>query len=211
MRPQHGVRLQGGVSTGSTLTDICDVADKVPEMLLSAATPANATTPQVLAVSTNNADAVRNQWIPAQFARQQSPFLTNVKFAGSYTIPRADVLVSGTFRSVPGPEIYANYTATNAVIQPSLGRVLSGGYVVANLPVTILEPGTMYGERLNLVDMRRGQDPPRRPHQDGREPRCLQPVQRQHRAHRQQRVRDLAAADVDPAGPLAKIGVQFDF
>jgi hypothetical protein len=154
MRPQAGLRLQGGVSTGSTLTDICDVTDKVPEMLLGAATPANATTPQVLAVSTNNSDAIRNQWIPAQFCRQRSPFLTNVKFAGSYTIPRADVLVSGTFRSVPGPEIYANFTATNAVIAPSLGRTLSGG--VANVPVTIVEPGTMYGERLNQVDMRVG-------------------------------------------------------
>ena len=154
MRPQAGVRLQGGISTGQTLTDICDISEKVPEMLLSAATPANATTPQVLAVSTNNADAIRGQWIPAQYCRQRSPFLTNVKFAGSYTISRADVMVSGTFRSVPGPEIYANYTATNAVIQPSLGRVLSGG--VANLPVTIVEPGTMYGERLNQVDMRFG-------------------------------------------------------
>ena len=154
MRPQAGLMLQGGVSSGSTLTDICDVAEKVPEMLLGTATPANATTPQVLAVSTNNADAIRTQWIPAQFCRQSSPFLTNVKFAGSYTIPHADVLVSGTFRSVPGPEIYANYTATNAVIQPSLGRVLSGG--VANLPVTIVEPGTMYGERLNQVDVRFG-------------------------------------------------------
>ena len=154
MRPQAGVRLQGGVSTGSTLTDICDVADKVPEMLLAAATPANATTPQVLAVSTNNSDAIRNQWIPGQYCRERSPFLTNVKFAGSYTIPRADVLVSGTFRSVPGPEIYANYTATNAVVAPSLGRNLSGG--VANLPVTIVQPGTMYGERLNQVDMRVG-------------------------------------------------------
>jgi hypothetical protein len=154
LRLQAGMMLQGGVSTGSTLTDICDVAEKVPEMLLGTATPANATTPQVLAVSTNNADAVRNQWIPAQYCRERSPFLTNVKFAGSYTIPRADVLVSGTFRSVPGPEIYANYTATNAVIQPSLGRLLSGG--VANLPITIVEPGTMYGERLNQVDMRFG-------------------------------------------------------
>jgi hypothetical protein len=108
----------------------------------------------VLAVSTNNAAAIQNQWTPAQYCRQHSPFLTNVKFAGSYTIPRADVLVSGTFRTVPGPEIYANYTATNAVIQPSLGRVLSGG--VTNLPVTIVEPGTMYGERLNQVDMRFG-------------------------------------------------------
>ena len=154
MRPQAGVMLQGGVSTGRTLTDICDVAEQVPEMLLGTATPANATTPQVLAVSTNNSDAIRNQWIPGQYCRQRSPFLTNVKFAGSYTIPRADVLVSGTFRSVPGPEIYANYTATNAVIAPSLGRSLSGG--VANLPVTIVEPGTMYGERLNQVDMRFG-------------------------------------------------------
>ncbi len=155
MRPQAGVMLQGGLSTGSTLTDMCDVAAKVPEMLLGTLTAAsNATTPQVLAVSTNNAAAIQNQWIPAQYCRQTSPFLTNVKFAGSYTIPRADVLVSGTFRSVPGPEIYANYTATNAVVQPALGRVLSGG--VSNLPVTIVEPGTMYGDRLNQVDMRFG-------------------------------------------------------
>jgi hypothetical protein len=80
--------------------------------------------------------------------------LTNVKFAGSYTVPRFDVLVSGTFRSVPGAEIYANYVATNAVIVPSLGRALSGG--VSNLPVTILKPGSLYGERLNQVDMRVG-------------------------------------------------------
>ena len=157
MRPRAGLMLQGGISTGSTLTDICDVAAKVPEMLFGTTTAAsNVVTPQVLVVSTANTttaqSAIQNQWIPAQFCRQHSPFLTNAKFAGSYTIPRADVLVSGTFRSVPGPEIYANYTATNAVIQPSLGRVLSGG--VANLPVTILEPGRMYGDRLNQVDMR---------------------------------------------------------
>ena len=104
MRPQAGVRLQGGISTGSTLTDICAVAEKVPEMLLGVTSPSNATTPQVLAVSTGNSAAIANQWIPAQYCRQRSPFLTNVKFAGSYTIPRADVLVSGTFRSVPGPK-----------------------------------------------------------------------------------------------------------
>jgi hypothetical protein len=113
-----------------------------------------ATAPNVLAVATANGAAVTNQWTPAQYCRQESPFLTNVKFAGTYTIPRADVLVSGTVRSVPGAEIYANYVATNAVIAPSLGRPLSGG--VANLPVTIVEPGTMYGDRLNQVDLRFG-------------------------------------------------------
>jgi hypothetical protein len=157
MRPQAGVRLQGGISTGSTLIDICDVAEKIPEMLLATTVAAsNATSPQVLAVSTGNmasiAASIANQWIPAQYCRQSSPFLTNVKFAGSYTVPRVDVVVSGTFRSVPGAEIYANYVATNGIIAPSLGRSLSGG--VTNLPVTIVKPGTLYGERLNQVDMR---------------------------------------------------------
>jgi hypothetical protein len=69
-------------------------------------------------------------------------------------MPQVDVLVSATFRSVPGPEIYANFVATNAVIAPALGRSLAGG--AANLPVTILEPGQMYGERLNQVDVRMG-------------------------------------------------------
>ena len=90
------------------------------------------------------------------------------------------MLVSGTFRSVPGPEIYANYTATNAVVAPSLGRTLSGG--VANLPVTIVEPGTTYGERLNQVDMRfaaRFILP--RTREDGRQLRRLQRLQREHR------------------------------
>ena len=157
MRPQNGLLLQGGLSTGSTLIDVCQVAEKLPEILLGTAPlggAGGATSPQVLAVSTGNGAAITNQWTPAQYCRQQSPFLTNVKFAGSYTIPRADVLVSGTFRSVPGPEIYANYVATSAVIAPSLGRNLSGG--AANLPVTIVEPGTLYGERLNQVDLRFG-------------------------------------------------------
>ena len=156
-RPQNGVLLQGGLSSGSTLTDICEVAEKIPEMLLGTAALGGAgaaSSPNVLAVATSNGAAITNQWTPGQYCRQQSPWLTNLKFAGSYTIPRLDLLVSGTFRSVPGPEIYANLVATNAIIAPSLGRPLAGG--VANLPVTIVEPGTMYGERLNQVDVRFG-------------------------------------------------------
>jgi len=152
MRPQSGLALQGGVSTGGTLTDICEVAEKVPESLL--VTTVTATTPQVLAVSAGNGSSIVNQWIPAQYCRQRSAYLTNVKFSGSYTVPRLDVLVSGTFRSIPGPEIYANYVATNAVIATPLGRNLSGG--ATSLPVTIAEPGKLYGERLNQVDMRVG-------------------------------------------------------
>jgi hypothetical protein len=82
----------------------------------------------------------------------ESPFLTQVKFIGVYTVPRIDVQVSGTFQSIPGPQVAANFVASNALVAPSLGRPLSGG--AANVTVAILEPGALYGERMNQLDLR---------------------------------------------------------
>jgi hypothetical protein len=44
---------------------------------------------------------------------------------GSYTIPKVDVLFSGTFRSDQGGALAANWVVSNALVQPSLGRPLS--------------------------------------------------------------------------------------
>jgi hypothetical protein len=158
MRLQSGVLVQGGLSTGSTLTDICEVAEKLPEILLAAPGVGGGapTSPTVLATSAGGATAtaINGVWTAAQYCRQQSAWLNNIKFLSSYTVPKLDLLLSGTFRSTPGPETLANYVATNAVIAPSLGRNLSGG--TANMTVNVLEPGSLYGERLNQVDVRAG-------------------------------------------------------
>jgi hypothetical protein len=124
-RPRAGVLLQGGISTGRTVTDTCEIRQRLPETGL--------TNP---------------------FCRVTTAFLTQAKFLGTYIIPRIDVQVSGTFQSLPGPSLLANYVASNALVQPSLGRPLSGN--AANVTVSILEPGTMYGERLNQLDLRFG-------------------------------------------------------
>ena len=75
-----------------------------------------------------------------------------MKFLGTYTVPKVDVQVSGTFQSIPGPPILANYVAPNALVAPSLGRSLSGN--AQNVNVALVEPGTLYGDRLNQVDLR---------------------------------------------------------
>jgi len=62
------------------------------------------------------------------------------------------VLVAGTFRSEQGNQLAATYQVPNSVAQQSLGRPLSGGtpFVFVNL----IEPGTLYGERVNVFDLR---------------------------------------------------------
>lgn len=159
MRAGRGMLLQGGLSTGKRMKDFCSVVAQLPEVVFGSPAPnligvlgtvgfgqnAPGTT------ATNTAAGNIN---PAQFCHQETKFNTQVKFLGSYTIPRVDVLLSGAFQSLPGPAIAAFYVASNALVAPSLGRSLSGN--TANVTADIIPPGGMYGERLNQLDVRIG-------------------------------------------------------
>ena len=124
-RLQGGLVLQGGVSAGSRLTDICDIIDDVPETVLAVAATAPSFT----------------------YCRVEEPMLAQYKAFAAYVLPY-DIRISGTLQSLPGPQVEANnnYTGT----PPGLGRAFATGSATVNL----IEPGTTYGDRLNQVDLR---------------------------------------------------------
>jgi hypothetical protein len=127
--------LQGGLGTGRFEFSNCVAVDNPGQFyngfLTNAGTAAAATT-------------------LTQFCAWQTPFLTQLKTIAGYTFP-GDIQASVAFQSLPGREIQAVWAATNAFITPSLQRPLASANTY---PVSLVEPGTMYGDRLNQVDLR---------------------------------------------------------
>src|SRR5262249_47255390 len=124
-RLKHGILLQGGVSTGQTVTDICNVL---------------ATSPNATAVGQFGAAPPGNTPVGGPYCHQVTNWMgqTQLKMLGTYTVPKADVTVAATFQSVPGPQVAANYIVPNSQVQPTLGRALSGG--AANVTVNLIAP-----------------------------------------------------------------------
>ena len=78
-----GVQFQGGINTGKTVQDNCAVRAQVPEL-----TTAAGVSP---AVNVGN-----------PYCHSDPGFITKATALGSYTMPKVDVLVSGTLRSDQG-------------------------------------------------------------------------------------------------------------
>jgi hypothetical protein len=76
--------------------------------------------------------------------------LLRVTALGSYTVPKIDVLLATTFRSEQGQQLAANWAVTRA--NTTLDRPFAGGSQTVN--VNLIEPGTLYGDRANQLDLR---------------------------------------------------------
>jgi hypothetical protein len=137
-----GLTLQAGTSTGRTSENDCDIVAQLPETLFRAPGIPNPASPLA--------------WRPAQFCDRQTPWLTQFKGYAVYTVPRVDVQLAGTFRSVPGEAMRAVFNASNAYLaaNSTLGRPLAGG--AANIAIDLLEPNTMFLDRRNELDLRFG-------------------------------------------------------
>jgi hypothetical protein len=149
-RLKNGVTLQAGMSTGKTMEDNCEIVAALPEMNNFPA-----------AVGTLPAS-----WRAAEWCHRESPFLTQFKAYGVYVVPKIDVQVAGSFRSLPGQigppalppntDVNVALTATNAFLatNSTLGRPLAGNAPSINLQ--LLEPYTTYLDRRNELDLRFG-------------------------------------------------------
>ena len=86
------------------------------------------------------------------FCHNDPGIITRLSGLAAYTIPRIDVSVSGTFRSDPGLPLSANYAVPASELTAALGRPPAGG--VPNIVVNLVEPGDVFGDRINEIDLR---------------------------------------------------------
>jgi hypothetical protein len=142
-RLPQGIIFQGGLSTGHQTTDFCDVQDP-------AKAGNNALVEMLVTANQSLASChMAQNWLP------------QVKFLGSYTIPKIDVQLGASFQSIPGVEYSAQYAAPNSdlarpVASGGLGRLPSGGVATGTTTVNLIQPGTLYGPRFNQIDARLG-------------------------------------------------------
>ena len=92
-----------------------------------------------------------------RFCHNEEPFQTTLRGLASYTIPKVDVLISGTVRSQPPAPLNATWNVPNTVVQTLLGRLPPGALATGNTAVALLDNDgkRLYADnRRTQVDMR---------------------------------------------------------
>jgi hypothetical protein len=147
-RPREGVILQGGLSTGRTSTDNCDLRAKLPEIATIApgSFPRGGGFPVGAAIGVPAVTGTTA--IADSECHVDTNFLTQYKFLGTYLVPKIDVQFGVTFQATPGPEIFSNYLVLPPQTTPQV--TLTGGSRLVN----VVAPGTEYVEHIKQLDLR---------------------------------------------------------
>jgi len=156
----HSLTLQGGTSSGNVIEDSCGVVQNHPEYYIFSGGWGG--TGGFLDTFLGGV----GQW-PQAFCHRESGWQTNVKGLVTYNVPKADVLISGTFRSLPYagnefPSVQSQSQSAQVLVFNIPGVVNTSGLnrpFGSGQPVeffNIEKPGALYGDRLNAVDLRFG-------------------------------------------------------
>jgi hypothetical protein len=136
-RLRGNLTLQAGTSTGRGVRNTCALWRARPQL-----------------VGSNRIDA----------CDVSEPWLTTFRGLASYRVPKVDMQVSSTIRSVRtvasenasnGSSLAANYQLPNTVVQDLLGRLPAGASAAQTTTVNLLAPSQLYPlTRRTEVDMR---------------------------------------------------------
>ncbi len=133
-RLRQGLTMQLGTGTGREIEDTCEI-----DRIVDPSAGANVTTKNL------------------HGCRDVEPWMTTLRGLASYTVPKIDVLVSGTFRSQPGLERVATWNVPTSVIAlpGNLGRIPPGGVATGTTAIALLDNDRRVWEpRRTQVDMR---------------------------------------------------------
>src|SRR5688500_5265337 len=128
-RLRQGFSFQIGTQTGRSVTDTCETARNI-----------------------DGGGLIRD----LRSCRDVDTFQTTVRGLASYTIPKVDVLISGTVRSQPQLEHVANWAIPNSMITDATGRLPPVSTPTGNKIVPIQDSNHLLyaDERRTQIDMR---------------------------------------------------------
>lgn len=131
-RVRNGLTLQGGINSGSQVTDYCGVRAELPELSLGLF------------------GAILSPTNP--YCRVAPGLVTKLSGVASYTIPKIDVQIAGTVRSDQGAPLRATQNVPVSVVSAALGRPAAVAGIT--VPIDLVAPGDVWGDRVNEIDLR---------------------------------------------------------
>jgi hypothetical protein len=84
----------------------------------------------------------------------KNPYQHRFRFNGSYELPWGGVQLAAVYQDLPGPLIVANRTFTSAEINAQATGALGRNLRLATRTIDMLEPFSMFGDRVRQVDLR---------------------------------------------------------